>query len=107
MAASIHECAMLLPSPTQATRMPSTVAQALLHRLQVGQDLHGWCRSLRPLMTGTLLCCARCSTRSWPNVRNTTACRKRENMRAESSMVSPRPSWMSAGLSVMGSPPSS
>ena len=43
---------MLLPSPIQATTLPSQPAEALAHGQQVGHHLAGCSRSVSPLMTG-------------------------------------------------------
>src|SRR5574341_598171 len=103
---SSSEWATLFPSPTYATTIPASLPFCLSIVSKSARIWHGWCESVRPLITGIAAWRAHSSNRSWPKVRMTNASRYRDSTRAVSATVSPRPSWISCAGKNTGWPPS-
>ena len=57
-AASISELQTLLPSPSQAQRDPASLARCSITVCMSASNWQGWVRSVSPLITGTVACCA-------------------------------------------------
>ena len=96
---------MLLPSPTHTTFLPWMLPRCSTKVWMSASSWHGWKSSVRALITGTCECCANVSTVLWAKVRIITASTMRDSTRAESSIGSPRPSWVSRGDRKMLAPP--
>ncbi len=106
---------MLLPSPTQATVMPSSAptssepsARLPRYSSQVNRSARiwqGWNSLVRPLITGTREWAAKRSIFSCPKVRIMTMSVMRLMTRALSSIGSERPSWLSPVVRCTTLPP--
>src|SRR2546425_5071618 len=97
---------MLLPSPMKATRRPASRPRRSRSVKQSERTWQGWCRSERPLMTGTRAPAARSTTLWWRNVRAMTRSTHRSRFRAMSRADSRAPRRMSPGARWMAAPPS-
>src|SRR5216110_3356162 len=73
---------MLLPSPTKATRTLASRPRCSKSVKQSESTWQGWCRSERPLMTGTRAPAARSTTLWWRKVRAITRSTQRSRFRA-------------------------
>src|SRR3989442_2175042 len=97
---------MLLPSPTKATRTLASRPRCSRSVKQSESTWQGWCRSERPLMTGTRAPEARSTTLGWRKVRAMMRSPQRSRLRAMSPADSRSPSRMSPGAKWMAAPPS-
>src|SRR5438128_1598825 len=97
---------MLLPSPTKATRTLASRPRCSRSVKQSESTWQGWCRSERPLMTGTRAPAARSTTLWWRKVRAMTRSTHRSRLRAMSPADSRSPRRMSPGAKWMAAPPS-
>ena len=104
-AALSQELHMLLPSPTQATRLPARLPRCSRKVCMSARSWQGWKRSVSALMTGTAEHPAKRSSFSCSKVRTVMTSTMLEMTRAVSSTGSPRPSWVSRGDRNMALPP--
>ena len=104
--ASSNEWATLFPSPMYVSRTPARLPNTSSIVRRSASAWHGWCRSERALITGTVEWAAISSMSLCSNTRAAIADAYPESTRAVSEIGSPRPSWSSSGRISSGAPPS-